>query len=131
MIKALFHFQFGSYVAVGVIATLCDWMVFQLSNHYFSVSYQFALLFGLLSGSAIHYILNKSVTFRCRSRQYVRQISLYLLMTLFSYFASLLFMSILLHGLHFSAFLSRAIVTFLMLYPNYFLHKTVTFAQFA
>ncbi|PIU61726.1 hypothetical protein COX58_03135 [archaeon CG_4_10_14_0_2_um_filter_Archaea_38_6] len=118
--------QFFSYVGVGVIATLTDWIVFFVLFSLSGLYYQYAVSFAFISGALVKFGLNKRFTFRDKSRKF-RQLGFYALMVCLSYVFTLVLMYFLVEILLFNGLISRAATTFLVLFFGYFFDKNVTF----
>lgn len=119
--------EFFKYFFIGAFCTVIDWTIFALSLRSFNIHYEVALLLGYLLGGSIHYICNKRITFQCHSPKIGYQYTLYFLLTASSLLMSMGILAIFIAGFHIKPTLSRILTTFLMLIPNYLLHKNITF----
>lgn len=119
--------EMGTYIFVGLLATLVDWTTFAVSVKF--LHYQVALLLALGAGSLTHYSSNKIYTFKCHSRKYGSQLSLYFLLVGFTILISMGIMGGLIKFLGINKISARILTTGLMLFPNYLLHKYITFSK--
>jgi putative flippase GtrA len=117
------------YIIVGVFATAMDWITFTISVKWLNLHYQLALILALFIGSLTNYSSNKIFTFKCHSRQYGSQISLFALISIFTLFCSMGMMGLFIKIFGIHKVLARMLTTVLMLLPNYLLHKHITFSK--
>lgn len=117
------------YFLVGGVATFSDWGTFYVLDRFFDLRYQYALLLSLFMGAIVHYVCNKKITFKCSSKKYVKQIAVYCCLSMVTYFSSAAIMSVMINFLYLDSIVSRVLTTFVMLVPNYLLHKHITFKQ--
>jgi len=122
--------EFSIYFVVGGIATLIDWGMYALSlmvlgpEHYLIsviVSMGFAGLF--------HYLANKRLTFQCRSRAIGRQVPIYIGVALAGLSMSMGILRILVGSIGLLPMTARVLTTLMMLFPNYLMHKYLTFSK--
>lgn len=121
--------DFMIYFCVGALATLMDWTSFSLLTLRFDIHYETALVLAYLTGASAHYTLNKWLTFQCRSKQLGSQLSLYLTLTSLSLLISMGIIAIFVRGFHLNPILARIMTTGFMVFPNYLLHKYITFSK--
>lgn len=119
--------EISYYLAVGVFATTVDWLTFSAAIRGLNFPYQFALILALTFGGLAHYSANKIVTFKCHSRQYGSQIPLYIVLAIFTLCCSMGVMALLLKWFALDKLWARMLTTGVMIYPNYLLHKHLTF----
>lgn len=117
------------YVLVGGAATAVDWGVFYLCAMVAALHYQLSLVIAQVLAGAVHYLLNKVYTFRCTSRQILRQIAAYVLVALVYLALSMLVMYLLVDLLGAGKMPSRVATTGIMILASYFLHRAVTFNE--
>jgi putative flippase GtrA len=121
--------EFIYYIFVGVFATAVDWTTFTLSIKWFDLYYQVALILGLMMGGLAHYVTNKKVTFKCSSRQYGAQLSLYVLLAFFTVISSMGIMMFLINYIQINKVWARVFTTGALILPNYLFHKHITFSK--
>jgi len=115
------------YIIIGIFATAVDWVTFSISIRWLNIGYQVALIFALTTGALVHYLANKKMTFKCHSRKYGSQISLYILMAAFALPCSLGIMTLFIKFTPVTTLWARILTTGIMVFPNYLLHKYITF----
>lgn len=121
--------EFFIYFIIGGISTLIDWTTFWLLTSQLNVHYQIGLVSAYSTAGIFHYIANKLLTFECQSKKIATQFSLYLLVTLTSLLSSMGIMSLLVNYLLSNTLYARMLTTILVLFPNYLLHKYITFSK--
>lgn len=119
--------SFVSYLTIGVIVTLMDWLTFYALVNLFQVHYQYSITISFITGAVIKFGLNKSVTFKNKSKKYAKQVTAYSLMVFISWVLSLLLMQIFIEVLSFEQFTSRVITSILILFFGYFFDKNLTY----
>lgn len=117
------------YLVIGTLATMLDWTAFSIAIHKMGFHYEICLLIGYICGGSFHYITNKFITFKCRSKKLGSQLSIYILMGGISLSLSMGILAILVKGFMLNAIFSRVLTTGIMILPNYLLHKHVTFSK--
>jgi putative flippase GtrA len=117
------------YVLVGGAATGVDWGVYYLCAIVAALHYQLSLVIAQVLAGAVHYLLNKTYTFRCTSRQIVRQIGAYVLVACAYLLLSMVVMYLLVDLLGVDKMLSRVATTGIMIVVSFFLHRAVTFNE--
>lgn len=115
------------YIIIGGAATTADWMTFAVAVKSFNVPYQFGLVLAMMMGGLVHYLANKTFTFKCHSRKYGPQIFLYVSLAMISFLCSLGVMTIFIKLFAVNKVAARVLTTAFMLLPNYLLHKHLTF----
>lgn len=125
LLQALLNKQLVTYILVGLFATIVDWSTFSIVIH--SFNYQLSLMLALGAGGLTHYLANKKLTFQCQSRQYGRQISIYIFLAIMNLVFSLLLLTALIKYFAIPKVAARMLTTLLLLFPNYLLHKNITF----
>lgn len=119
--------EFLPYFFVGLTATLIDWGLFWVGVTQWHVHYEIALVIGYLTAGGFHYFANKRFTFKCSSQQISSQLSVYILVNLSSLALSIVVMALLVQWIRLDDIAARVITTAMMLVPNYFFHKHITF----
>jgi putative flippase GtrA len=122
-------FQMARYLLVGGAATCVDWGVYYLCAIVAALHYQISLVIAQVLAGAVHYVLNKTFTFRCTSRQILRQIGAYVLVSLVYLLLSMVVMYLLVDLLGLGKMVSRVATTGVMILASYFLHRAVTFNE--
>jgi putative flippase GtrA len=117
------------YVLIGGIATVIDWTMFSVSVTWLHIHYQIALGLGYASGGVFHYCSNKFITFKCRSKEIGSQLSLYILVGSMSLLCSMAVLAALVNILLINKIISRILTTGIMIFPNYLLHKHISFSK--
>ena len=117
------------YLVIGTIATLIDWSAFSIAVTYLHLHYQICLLLGYMTGGTFHYVTNKFFTFKCESKQYGSQLTIYTLVGIVSLLMSMGILAILVKGFMLNKIGSRILTTCIMILPNYLLHKHITFSK--
>ncbi len=120
--------EFLPYFFIGLISTSIDWTTFWVSSTKFGFHYEIALMMSYTLAGSFHYIANKIITFKCRSKQIGLQFSIYFMMAIISLLMSMgLIAFIKLFVMN--ALYARIITTAFMLIPNFLLHKHITFSK--
>lgn len=119
--------EFMVYFIIGGIATVIDWSVFWLFSTPLHLHYQLSLVFSYMTASTFHFTANKFFTFECQSKKIGSQLSLYLLVTLTTLACSMAVMGLIINFLAINKLYARILTTILILFPNYLLHKYITF----
>lgn len=127
MIKKIIQSQFSKYVFVGGIATIVDWGVFYLLSEELHFYYQLALVVSFVFGSLTNFLLNKVITFQCKSKKIVGQVGVHLAISFVSLLMSVGLMFVMVEIVLVDKMISRVFVTFIMLFVNFFMHKYLTF----
>lgn len=117
------------YLLVGGLSTLVDWGVYYLLAIAVGWHYLTSLLVAQVLAAAVHYSLNKVFTFRCTSRQILRQIGAHALVSVAYLLVSMGLMYVLVDMLGLDKMLSRVATTGVMILASYFLHRAVTFNE--
>ncbi len=115
------------YYGVGAIATAIDWSSFALLATEWHLHYLFSVLVAYSMGSITNYSFNKRVTFKCKSRKIARQMTVFLIATLFLLSWNMALMSIMIKSWGWGDMISRIVTTGLLVYPGYLLHRSTTF----
>jgi putative flippase GtrA len=121
--------EFFFYFIIGGISTVIDWTTFWVLTSQMNTHYQVGLVGAYFTAGIFHYIANKLLTFECQSKKIGSQFSLYLLVTVTSLIFSMGVMSLLVNYLIPNKLYARMTTTILILFPNYLLHKYVTFSK--
>ncbi|MDR3478830.1 MAG: GtrA family protein [Gammaproteobacteria bacterium] len=122
-------FELFLYTLIGGVATIVDWSVFAICINWFGIHYEAALVLAYSAASIAHFSANKSLTFKCESKDYVAQLSIYILVLAISLGLSMTIMAILVKYFVINKVLLRIATTIIMLVPNYLLHKHITFSK--
>jgi len=129
VVKRFYNREFWIYFVIGGMATLIDWSIFAITFRWFGLHYSAALVSSMGLAGSFHYVANKRLTFQCESRQYGRQVPIYIVVALFGLGMSMGIMSILINFIGIYPIIARILTTMLMLLPNYLMHKYITFSQ--
>jgi len=121
--------QLGRYLLVGGASTLVDWGVYYLLAIAAGWHYLTSLVIAQILAAAVHYTLNKVFTFRCTSRQILKQIGAHALVSVAYLLVSMVLMYLLVDVLDLDKMLSRVATTGVMIVASYFLHRAVTFNE--
>lgn len=105
---------------VGSVGTVLNYDVFLLMLNVFHIHYVVSSAAGYLVGLFFGYFFNRGWTFQSSSSQIFREFCLYVSVYLFSLFASLVFLHILVEFFHFSPFLANILVIIFSTITNYF-----------
>lgn len=119
--------QFGIYLVVGAMATAVDWGVFYLGTYHWGWHYQPAVVLSLTLSAAVHFTLNKIFTFRCTSRQILRQLGVYALLSALYTVLSMGSMFLLVDLAGIAPMFSKMATTLVMNLVSYLLNKFITF----
>ncbi len=119
--------EFAYYFVVGGLATLIDWGLYAVCFTWLQMQYIAALVVSMSIAGCFHYVANKRLTFRCDSRALHIQVPVYVAVALAGIGLSAVLLSIQVSGLGINALIARPLTTLLMLLPNYFMHKYMTF----
>ena len=121
--------EFLPYFVIGGITTLIDWSVFWCTLNELHFNYGMALAIACGIASLFHFTSNKLITFKCETKQIASQYSIYIFVALMSLLFSFLLLSFFINLLMLNKMVARIVTTFLMLIPNYLMHKHITFNQ--
>ncbi len=121
--------EFGYYFVIGGVATLIDWGTYAVCFKLLGFQYLIALVCSMGLAGCFHYIANKRVTFQCQSRQYGAQVPLYIFVALLGLAMSMGLMMVMVRVIGIPPIFANVIKTVLMLLPNYFMHKHITFSS--
>ncbi len=119
--------QFLTFLAVGGVATLWDWVVFYLLAEILGWHYQAAVAVSLISSGVVHFSLNKLLTFRCASRRILRQVAVFALTSAVYTLLSMGCMYLLIDVAGAPKMGGKMITTGVMLVINFLLQKFITF----
>jgi putative flippase GtrA len=117
------------YLIVGTIATALDWCTFAMMIEHFSQPYPVALCAAYLTAGLFHYLANKIITFKCKSKKILAQLLRYGFVGILSLGCSLILITMLIKITPVTELSARIITTLLMLIPNYLLHKYISYRQ--
>lgn len=117
------------YLLVGGLSTFVDWGAYYLMAIAAGLHYQASLVAAQILAGAVHYSLNKVFTFRCTSRQILRQIGAHAGVSVVYLLLSMGMMYLLVDLLHVHKMTSRVATTAAMTLTSYFLHRAVTFNE--
>jgi len=117
------------YILIGGISTLIDWATFSTLVSFFQVHYEIALVMGYGFGGIFHYLSNKFITFKSRTKKIGSQLSLYFLVGVSSLFMSMGALAILVSFFGIQKVIARVMTTGLMILPNYLMHKHISFSK--
>ena len=115
------------FLIVGIIATLCDWGAFYVLAYPLNVHYGPAFIIALVVGALINYASNKKFTFRCTSRKVPHQFGVFFILMMMSLLIGMHVMGVLVEWFNAEAFFARIMTTGIMFFPNYLMHRYVTF----
>ncbi len=121
--------QFIFYALAGGIATAVDWGSFYGFNTGLEIDYRFAVALSFILGAATNYTLNKTITFRDRTKQIFTQLGIYSAISGFSLLCSVLLMYLQVDKFSLAPFPARMVTTGIMLIANFLMHKFITFNQ--
>ncbi|USN45925.1 MAG: GtrA family protein [Candidatus Woesearchaeota archaeon] len=127
--KKLFNNLFARFVLVGGVATLVDWTTFYLLTVHVGLYYQVSLFVGLFLGSVTGYALNKTFTFKSKTKQITKQFLMHSSIVAFAFICSGIIMYVFVDALHLPAFVSRIMTTGIIFLLNFILHKYITFNE--
>lgn len=119
--------EFVPYFVIGLIATAIDWTLFWFAINKIHLHYEIALIFGFVTAGIFHFTTNKTITFKCQSKQLRSQYSVYTLVTLATLVISMGIIALMINIFMINKMLSRVLTTGLLLIPNFLLHKYITF----
>jgi putative flippase GtrA len=119
--------QFFIYAGVGATSTALDWAFFYVLNRLLGVSYLPAMAASFTLGAVSNYVLNKSFTFRDRTRQIIAQLGVYSAVCLFSLLCSGAMMYLLVERQSVPPMPARVLTTGLMLVVNFLMNKFLTY----
>lgn len=119
--------NFLKYFMVGAASTLLDWGTFYVFTTLLLVHYQFSVSLSFFIGAFIKFFLNKSITFKNKSKKVSKQAILYSVMVITSWVLSLLLMHLLVELVMLAPFTSRMVTTFVILFYGYFYDKNITY----
>ncbi len=119
--------QFLTFLAVGGVATLWDWVVFYLLAVRIGWHHQPAVVVSLVSSGVVHFSFNKLLTFRCASRRILRQVAVFALTSAVYTLLSMACMYLLIDVAGAPKMGGKMITTGVMLVINFLLQKFITF----
>ena len=117
------------YTLIGGVATIIDWSVFAIAVNKFGIHYEAALVLAYSAASLAHFSANKALTFKCESKDYASQLSIYIVVLGISLVFSMVIMAALVMLFPINKIWLRIATTLIMLVPNYLLHKHITFSK--
>jgi putative flippase GtrA len=112
---------------VGVVSTLADWGIFYLAALVLGIHYQVAVAASLILTTILHYSLNKVFTFRCTSREIVRQLGAHVTVSAVYLLLTMGMMYLLVDVLHLHKMVAKMGTTVVMMVVSYLLHSRVTY----
>ena len=115
------------YIFVGSIATAVDWSSFYFFSSILGADYRLAVTISFSFGATTHYILNKTITFRDRTKKLAAQLGIYFVLLIVTVILSVLLMHMLVGVIGIVPMLARVLTTPLMLTVNFLMHKFLTF----
>lgn len=123
------HKEMFWYILIGLIATLIDWGTFAIAVDQLHFHYQVALLLAFFLATTVHFIANKVVTFKSQTKQIRSQLFVYLVVVSISLLCSMGVLGFFIKVFSMNAVFARMLTTGIMLFPNYLLHKYISFSK--
>ncbi len=127
LIRKVERIEVFRYAVAGAIATAAEWGTFYLLAVAADVYYQFGVAISLVTGAATNYLVNKTYTFKNKSREIVSQFTLHLGVSAFSWSVHMGVMFVLVDLISVDKMLSKVVATAIMLLPNYVMYKYTVF----
>jgi putative flippase GtrA len=118
--------QAASFLAVGIISTALDWMVFAFLFKLLHIVYWAALIPAFITGALINYLFNKEITFNDKSKNPLQPVVFFIIASL-TLTASLFLMSYFIKLM--DGIFARMLTTLIIFVANFILHKTITFGK--
>jgi putative flippase GtrA len=127
LIKSTLKRDFVRFFIVGGISTIVDWIVFYLLAFLALSHYQLALVVGFSCGAITNYSLNKTYTFKSKTKKIASQFTIFILFATGALILSIGLMYLFIDLLIIHKMISRIITTGIIFVINYFVHKNITF----
>lgn len=119
--------EFIVYSIIGALATTIDWGLFYLFIFILHTDSYIAIFFSFLSGATSKFLLNKSLTFKNKSKEYFKQIGKFIFVNIVALLGSIVIFYVFLNIFSFNKMVARMIVTLIILFINYNLDKKLTY----
>lgn len=119
--------EFLPYFVIGGMATSLDWFIFWVLVTFFHWHYELSLVIGFVIAGIFHFAANKFFTFECHSKKIGSQYFLHIFVTMMGLILSMAMIAFFVNILLFEKMWARILTTALLLFPNYLLHKFITF----
>lgn len=127
LIRKVKNLELSRYVVAGAVATAAEWGSFYFLAVVIGIYYQFGVAASLILGAATNYLINKTYTFKNKSRKITSQFVLHLGVSAFSWAAHMGVMFVLVDLISLEKMLSKILATAIMLLPNYMMYKHTVF----
>ena len=123
--------QFISYLFVGVIATLVEWVGFWILNGIFNWQYLWATAIAFAISTEANLMLGRRLTFKdeCTEQIEIKEIISIYLASLLGLMLNLLLMYLLVSKLYMPQFLSKMIATGIVFFWNFGIRKFGIYAK--
>jgi putative flippase GtrA len=121
--------RFVTFTVCGGLATICDWGAFYVAAYLIKLNYLLAVSLSFSLGAIVNYILNKIITFNNLYKNIPVQFIVFISGALSALLLTYLQLIILIEYLDYSAMNSRMISSGIMLFYNFFYHKSLTFGK--
>jgi putative flippase GtrA len=126
-IKKITNLKIFKFFNIGLISTIFDWASFYLLISIININHLISITCSFSIGAIINYIGNKKYTFNCKSKKYVKQISTFFIIAIIALLLSLILLYIFVNQFEINKMFSRIIITFIIFFLNYYVHKKITY----
>ena len=115
------------FVFTGGVATIMDWGIFYATNLRLGWHYLTSVTLSSAIGSLTSFSANKYITFHEPNRKFLPQYGVFLIGTAGALLLTYVLLILLIDHSGMKAFPARILVTFLVMFYNFFFHKHVTY----
>ncbi len=127
LLKKCIKKEFIKFFLVGSTSSFVDLGLFYLFAIILTFHYQVSLVIAFLCSLVVHFSLNKKFTFKSKSKRIVLQISLFLLVVVIYLLLSMFLMFFFVEIIFLHKILSKVLITGLLFFVSFTLHKYLTF----
>ena len=127
LLKKCIKKEFVKFFFVGGTSSFVDWGMFYLLSIILTFHYQVSLVIAFLCSLIVHYSLNRKFTFKSKSKRLILQISLFLLVVIIYLVLSMSLMFVCVEIILLHKMISKILITFLLFFVSFTLHKYLTF----
>lgn len=117
--------QFTTFLGVGIIGTILDYLIFFLSTLF--CNYLIAGINGNIVGALFNYVFNKKLTFKNTKKNNVKLISKYVASVFLYMTGTFLLMYLLVDLITINKFVSKIFVVGVMFIINFLINKYLVF----
>jgi putative flippase GtrA len=119
--------KFIRFSIVGGICALIDYSVYFLGYSIFGLHYMTALAFSVILSGTTNYLLNKHFTFKDKSKNYLKQVSRFILVAVFGIILNFALMFVFVDLVEINPLIARLATIILVWFFNFGMHSMFTF----